>query len=185
MRIIFDEYGDSLHQLNIRDIKTYDYKSMENLKEIIKILSNGDKFYFQFAREDYFLEDNELLEYRNQVPQYLKQNGFYEVKYRLDETRFDSIGYLPTNEGTYNQILILWQYFETLVFFNPSSILSWKEFGNKFDWKKPLISPFEFIEKKYTNSIFIKGHDGDNLIFIYGRDFDESLIKDVIRFIGN
>ncbi|KPU46360.1 hypothetical protein OXPF_00320 [Oxobacter pfennigii] len=92
MKIVHEEYGDSLNRLTIRYIKTYDYKSMENLKEIIKILSNGDKFYFQFAREDYFLEDNELLEYRNQVPQYLKQNGFYEVKYKLDETRFDSIG---------------------------------------------------------------------------------------------
>jgi hypothetical protein len=184
MRIMFDEYEDSLYRLIIRDIKTYDDKSMENLKSIIKILTKGDRFYFEFVREDFFLEEEELVKYRSEVPQYFKENGQYEVKFKLDETRFRSIGYLTINEETYNQILILWKYFETVVFFNPISTFRWQEFDTKINREKPEIPAIDFIRNKYAHSVFIKGHDGDNLIFIYDNEFDKSLIKDVINVIN-
>lgn len=41
----------------------------------------------------------------------------------------------------------------------------------------------DFVKNKYTNSVFIKGHDGDNLIFIYD-DFDKSSILDVMSGIN-
>jgi len=174
-----------MNRLTISGIKTYDNNSMENLKSIIKILTKGDKVYFEFVREDFFLEEEELVKYRNEVPQYLKLNGQYEVKFELDETRFRSIGYLPITEETYNQILVLWRYFETLVFFNPSSTFSWQNFDENFNRKKPEVPVTDFIENKYTNSVFIKGHDGDNLIFIYGDDYDYELIRDAIDVCTN
>lgn len=75
------------------------------------------------------------MKYRREVPQYLKKNGQYEVKFELDEARFRSIGYLPINEETYNQILVLWKCFETLVFFNLSSSVSCQDFDKKFSRK--------------------------------------------------
>ncbi|WP_055666114.1 hypothetical protein [Desnuesiella massiliensis] len=185
MKLIHEEYGYNLNRLTIRDIKTYDDNSMENLKKIIKILTKGDSFYFEFVRENFFLEEEELVKYRREVPQYLKENGHYEVKFELDETRFRSIGYLPINEETYNQIIVLWKYFETLVFFNPNSTFSWQDFDKKFNRKKPEVSAIDFVKSKYANSVFIKGHDGDNLIFIYDNDFDKSLILDVMRGINS
>lgn len=183
MKLIHEEYGDNLNRLSIRDIKTYDDNSMENLKKIIKTLTKGDRFYFEFVREDFFLEE-ELVKYRREVPKYLKKNGQYEVKFELDEARFRSIGYLPINEETYNQILVLWKYFETLVFFNPSSSVSWQDFDKKLSRKKTEVPAIDFVKNKYTNSVFIKGHDGDNLIFIYDDDFDESSILDVMSGIN-
>lgn len=185
MKLVHEEYGNNLNRLTIRDIKTYDDNSMENLKKIIKTLAKGDRFYFEFVREDFFLAEEELIKYRREVPQYLKENGQYEVKFELDETRFRSIGYLPVNEETYNQILALWKYFETLVFFNPSSTFSWQDFDKKFNRKKPEVPAIDFIKNKYTNSVFIKGHDGDNLVVIYDNDFDNSLIQDGMRFINS
>lgn len=183
MKIVHEEYGDNLNRLIIRDIKTYDNKSMENLGAIIKMLNMGNSFYFEFVSEDFFLEEGELVRYRREIPKYLKQNGQYEIKFELDETRFRSIGYLPINEETFNEILILWKYFETLVFFNPSNNLSWKDFNNKITRKKPHIPVIDFINNKYTNSIFLKGHDGDNLIFIYSNEFNNSLIRVVMKFV--
>lgn len=185
LKLIHEEYGENLYKLTIRNIKTYDDNSMEKLKKVIKILTEGDKFYFEFVREDFFLEEEELVKYRREVPQYLKKNGRYEVKLELDETRFRSIGFLPTNEETYKQLLVLWKYFETLVFFNPSSTFSWQDFDKKFNRKKPEVPAIDFVKNKYTNSVFIKGHDGDNLVFIYDNDFDNSLIQDVMRFINS
>lgn len=185
MNFIDEEYGDNLKRLIIRDIKTYDDKSMRDLKAIIKMLSNSDKFYFEFVSEDFFLEEEELVKYRSKVPQYLKENGQYEVKFQLDETRFRSIGYLPINEENYNQILVLWKYFETLVFFNPSFGFSFQDFNKKYKRNKPRVPVIDFIENKYTNSVFIKGHDGDNLIFIYNNDFDNSLIKQLVEVIDS
>lgn len=125
------------------------------------------------------------MKYRREVPQYINENGHYEVKFELDETRFRSIGYLTKNEEIYNQILVLWKYFEALVFFNPSPTFSWEDFNEKFDRKKSEITAIDFVKNKYTNSVFIKGHDGDNLIFIYNNNFDESLILDIIRYIDD
>lgn len=185
MKLIHKEYEDNMNKLTIKDIKTYDDSSMENLKKIIKTLTKGDRFYFEFVREDFFLEEEELIRYRREVPQYLKENGHYEVKFELDETRFHSIGYLPINEETFNQILVLWKYFETLVFFNPNPSFSWQDFDKKFSREKAEVPVIDFVKNKYTNSVFIKGHDGDNLIFIYDDDFDKSSIQDVVKCINS
>jgi hypothetical protein len=47
------------------------------------------------------------------------------------------------------------------------------------------VPAIDFVKNKYTKSVFIKGHDGDNLIFMYNDDFDKSLILDVMRGINN
>lgn len=185
MKLIHEEYGDNLNKLTIRDIKTYDDNSMKNLRKVIKTLTKGGKFYFEFVKEEFYLEEEELLKYRSKVPQYLKKNGHYEVKFELDETRFRSIGYLLINEETYNQILVLWKYFETLVFFNPSSSFSWQDFDKRFNRKKPEVPAIDFVKNKYTSSVFIKGYDGDNLVFIYDNDFDKSLIQEVMKCINS
>lgn len=184
MKISVEEHGEKLNILTISGINTCDDNSMKSLKCILKILLNGDKFFFEFVSEDFFLTRDELVKYRSEVPQYLKRNGKYEVKFKLDETRFRSIGNLPVNEETYNQILILWKYFETLVFFNPYSTYSWQDFDEKIIRRKAEVPAIDFIEKKYTDSVLIKGHDGDNLIFIYDKGYDEAVIKDVISVVN-
>ena len=184
MKVVHEECGYNLYNLITKDVRTYDDKSMEDLKSIVKMLAKGDKFYFEFSREDFFAEDEDLIKYRNQIPEYFKQNGQYIVKYNVSQRQVRSIGYLPINEDTYNEILILWKYFETVVFFIPSSTLSWEDFDKKFIRKKPEVSVIDFIRKKYTNSLFAKGYNGDNLAFIYGEDYDEAIVKDVISVLS-
>lgn len=181
LRIMHEEYGDSLRILVIKDIRTYDKKSMENLKSILKVLINEEKLYFEFLREEFSLEEDELEKYRSEIPQYFKKNGKYEVKFALNESIFRSIGYLPVNDDTFNEMLVLWEYFENIVFFIPNSTLSWQDFNKKIARTKPEIHAVDFIRNNYAKSVLIKGYDGDNLTFIYSKDFDEKLVSNIIE----
>ncbi len=184
MRATHEEYDSNINKLIIRDIKIYDENSVTSLKEIIKKLVRGRKFYFEFVREDFFLEEHELVKYRKEVPQYFKESKDYEVKFKIDETHFRSIGCLDITEETYNQVISFWKYFETLVFFNPTSTLEWERFDKAFNRKKAEVQTIDLLENEYADSVFIKGHDGDNLIFMYNNKFDKSLILNIIKTIN-
>lgn len=170
----------------IKEIDIDDINSAENLKDIIKRLTIGEGYYFHFRRENnFFLTDEEIRKFRNEIPAYLNSNGKYLIKYKIDDERFDSIGFLTVNEDTYLQILVLWKYFEGVTFFSPSKLLTWEKYEEIYDKIKPEEYGIGIIQNKYADSVFIKGHDGDNLIFVYGPDYDESLVTQVIQIIKN
>lgn len=168
----------------IKGIDIDDIDSAKNLKEIIKRLTIGEIYYFHFRREDtFFLTDEEIQKYRNEVPDYLYSNGKYLMKYKIDDERFDSIGLLSVNGDTYAEILTLWKYFESVTFFTPSKLLIWEKYEEIYNKIKPEQYGIGIIQNKYADSVFIKGHDGDNLIFVYGPNYDETLLREVIEDI--
>lgn len=86
----------------------------------------GHVYYFHFQRKDsFFLIDEEIIKYRKEVPEYFKSNGKYQIKYKTDDERFDSIGFLKINKDTYGQVSVLWKYFEGMLFFDLSRLLDW------------------------------------------------------------
>lgn len=172
--------------LTITGIETDDDESMKKLKIIIKMLTKKDRLGFEFLREDFYLDEKELVKYRSEVPQYFKVNGQYEIKFKICEKRFRGIGYLPITEETYNQILVCWKYFEMLVFFNPGSMFSFQDFSSKYKRKNVTIPAVDFIRNKHASSVFIKDNEGDTLRIIYNYDdFDKKLITSVMEVVGS
>lgn len=168
----------------IKGIDIDDIDSVEMFKNIIKKLTMGDVYYFHFQREDsFFLTDDEIKKYRKEVPEYLKSNGKYQIKYKIDDERFDSIGFLEINEDTYGQVSVLWKYFEGMTFFNPSKLLNWEEYEEIYNKIKPEEYGIGIIQNGYAESVFIKGHDGDNLIFVYKTDPYSKMLDDVLKYI--
>lgn len=125
-----------------------------------------------------------MVKYRKDIPKYFNESKDYKIKLKLDETRFRSIGCLEITEEVYDKIIVFWKYFETIVFFNPASTLEWKRFDEAFNRKKAEVQTISLLDNKYTDSVFIKGHDGDNLIFMYNNDFDKSLVLNIIEDIN-
>lgn len=162
-----------------------DIDSAENLKDIIKRLTIGEEYYFHFRREDFFLTDEEIQKFRNEVPAYLNSYGKYQIKYKIDDERFDSIGLLSVNENTYDHISLLWKYFEGVTFFSPSKFLSCEKYEEIYNKIKPIECGIGIIQNKYADSVFIKGHDGDNLIFVYGPNYDETRLREVMLDVEN
>ncbi|MEQ8199283.1 MAG: hypothetical protein ABRQ27_14990, partial [Clostridiaceae bacterium] len=170
----------------IKGIDIDDSDSAQKLKDIIKRLTIGKVYYFHFQRENnFFLTDAEIQKFRNEIPQYLSSNGKYLIKYKIDDERFDSIGQLWVNEDTYAEILLLWRYFEGVTFFSPNEIFVWGNYEKIYDKIIPEEYGIGIIQNKYADSVFIKGHDGDNLIFVYGPDYDEDLVTQIIDSTGN
>lgn len=169
----------------IRDIDIDNDSIAENLKNIIKKLTKGNEYYFEFFKENFFLEDEEVQKYRIEVPEYIKQNGVYSLKKQRGEEHLESIGLLKVTDEIFDQIIKMWKYFEGLSFFNPTNTFKWKEFEKTYDNIKPELFGIGIIENNFANSVFIKGHDGDNLIFSYGSSFDQSLVNDVIKSCNN
>lgn len=154
------------------------------LRNIVRKLTIGEVYYFHFRREDsFFLTDGEVKKYRKEIPDYLKSNGEYVVKRKIDDERFDSIAYLKVTEDTYEKVFVLWKYFDGMTFFSPTNLLSWKEFGEIYDKIKPEEYGIGIIQKGYADSLFIKGDDGDNLIFVYNTDLFSKITDEVLKSI--
>ncbi len=184
MRIIKSKVNDRMNMLTITDINVEDHQSMQTLETIIKTLTKGDAYYFHFKREDYdFLTDEEIKVYRRDVSKYFNKHGMYEVKTKLDEGRFESIAYLPIDEDTYSQIPSLWKYFYSILFFTPKGLYSWEEYRIHYEKAVSQKYAINIIENKYSDSVFIKGHDGDNLIFVYNNDYNQDLIKEIENIV--
>ena len=184
MNIITKSLTDNIRMINIRNIDIDDIECVGKLKKIIKKLTNGDKYFFEFNREDGdSFTDEELLKFRKDIPKYFNKYGDYKVKIKLDEERFGSIGNLIINKETYNHIIIFWRYFLGMLFFNPEDGLSWELYNGIYNKIKPEVYGIGIIQNKYADSVFIKGHDGDNLIFVYGPNYDETLVIEVINII--
>ncbi|QAA33762.1 hypothetical protein [Clostridium manihotivorum] len=186
MNLLQKNIDDNVNMLIINDIDVDEYKTLEDLKLIIRYLTNGDKFYFKFNREDNdFLTDDEIVKYRNDIPKYFIENGDYKVKEKIDNERFESIGYLKVKEDTYDEIGVLWKYFYAMMFFNPNTLLTWEKYNNIYNKIEPKKYGIGIIKNKYAKSIFIKGHDGDNLIFVYDNSIKQPVINEVITMIKN
>lgn len=80
MRISKKRLKEDIELLVFRDIDICDRNSTDELISLIKILTNGDEYFFWFRREeDDFLTDEEINKYRIEIPEYLKQYGDYKV----------------------------------------------------------------------------------------------------------
>lgn len=186
LQILRRKFKNKIKMVIIKGIDIDDSDSAQKLKDIIKRLTIGKVYYFHFQRENnFFLTDAEIQKFRNEIPQYLSSNGKYLIKYKIDDERFDSIGQLWVNEDTYAEILLLWRYFEGVTFFSPNEIFVWGNYEKIYDKIIPEEYGIGIIQNKYADSVFIKGHDGDNLIFVYGPDYDEDLVTQIIDSTGN
>lgn len=115
------------------------------------------------------------------MPEFIKQNGLYSLKKQRGEEHLESIGLIKVTDKIFDQIIKMWKFFEGLLFYNPTNTLNWQKFERTYYSIKPELYGIGIIEKNYANSVFIKGHDGDNLIFSYGSSFDHSLVNDVVK----
>ncbi|MDQ2088240.1 hypothetical protein RBH29_17590, partial [Herbivorax sp. ANBcel31] len=98
-----------------------DTECVKILKKIIQKLTVGEKYYFEFMREeDDFLSFKEIEKYRIEIPKYFEQNGKYEIKSKLDESRFKTIACIPLYENVYDKIILFWKYFYGMMFFTPN-----------------------------------------------------------------
>ncbi len=184
MKIAQKTNNKNINVVKIVDIDVYEANDMEILKTIIKKLTKGERYFFNFRREDTdILNNDEVIRYRDEIPNHFKQNGQYEIKFSIDKTRFGSIGYLPVNEKTFEQIAIMWKYFYGMSFFSPRSSLSWQEYGKYVEKKRDEMYGFDIVQNNLADSVFIKGHDGDNLIFTYGVSYDKKLIEVIEKFV--
>ena len=179
--IVFKENYNNINILTIRDIDIDNDSIAEDLKNIIKKLTKGNEYYFEFFKENFFLDDEEVQKYRIEVPEYIKQNGVYTLKKKCDEEHLGSIGLLTVTDELFDQIIKMWKYFEGLSFFNPTNTFNWQKFEKIYDNIKPTLYGIGIIENHYADSVFIKGHDGDNLIFSYGSSFDQFLVNEVVN----
>lgn len=160
-----------------------DTNSNINFITILKKLTIGESYYCEFSRENFFLNEDEAIKYRSEIPNYLDENGVYIVKEKRDEECFKSICKLTLNENTYKYMPSIWKYFENVMFFTPTSQLSWQAYEKIYNKIKPELYGIGLIQKKYANSVFLKDHDGDNLIFAYGYDYPRSLLQETIKEI--
>lgn len=72
MRISKKRLKEDIELLVFRDIDICDRNSTDELISLIKILTNGDEYFFWFRREeDDFLTDEEINKYRIEIPEYL------------------------------------------------------------------------------------------------------------------
>lgn len=182
MKIERENITKDIKKLTLMDIDIEDNQDVNKLLMVLEKLTRGDKYYFEFRREDDdFLTDEEIIKYRYEIPEFLQSNGKYEIKGFTDERRFDSVGCLPIDESIYGGIIKFWKYFYALLFFNPAATLGWEEYVEACDKIKPQEYGLGIIQKNYASSVFIKGHDGDNLIFVYGQSYEEALVDEVIK----
>lgn len=121
--------------------------------------------------------DEEINRCRIELPGFFRQHGYYEVVKKLDESRFDSFGCLNVNESTYQKIPEFWRYFFGMAFFVPRKPLE----TIRADLIKISRRPYgvDIIINEFADSVFIKGHDGDHLIFVYGPDYDKTLLRGI------
>lgn len=181
MKVKHEKITNNIKMLMIMDIDIEDNQDEKKLIMILSKLTRGEKYYFQFRREDDdFLSYEEIIKYRYEIPQYFQ---IYEIKELTDERRFDSIGCLTMDKHIYKQIIIFWKYFYGLLFFNPVTSFSWHEYSNIWNKIKPELYGIGIIQNNYANSVFIKGHDGDNLIFAYGPNYEETIVNEVVEDI--
>lgn len=139
-----------------------------DLVELITKLSKGKFFFYSFRREeDIFLTYDELVHYRSYIPQYFESRGKYQILRKRDETMFDSYGMLPVNDFSILFTLNCWQYFWSMSFFCPSDNFSWENYLSKYNDLSKDLYGIKQITNGYSDSIFIRGHDGESLIFSY------------------
>jgi hypothetical protein len=184
MQILKKKLKNGIKMIIFKGIMINDLISAEELINIIKKLTTGEVYFYHFRSEDnFFLNDEELIKYRSKIPMYFKCNGNYQMNNKIDDERFDSIGQLEVNLNTFREIPELWKYFEGMTFFNPSKGLTWEEYRQIYNKLKPEEYGIGIIQSGYTDSVFIKGHDQDNLIFVYSSDFNNKLLDDVIQSV--
>ncbi|EYE87576.1 hypothetical protein Q428_12460 [Fervidicella metallireducens AeB] len=185
MKVLKKDIKKGINILTIGYFDIDNYCDADKLKTIIKKLTQENQYYFECYGESFFLEEEEILKYRTEIPKYIKENGIYKLKRKCGEEHEESIGGLKITEEIYDQIIMMWDYFEVIEFFNPTSTLNWEKFEETYYKIRPVEYGIGLVKKNYANAVFTKGHDGDNLIFVYGPDYDESLVTQVIQIIEN
>jgi len=157
--------------ITIGDIDFIDPRQCNKILEIIISLTNGNKYFFELNSEDHdFFDDEELNFYRVNIPDFFNKNGTYIIKEYLDEVRYGAIACLPTQSYTYEMIINIWKYYYGVCFFVPSEGVDWTTFDNTYRKVLPELWGVGFLEHGFTDALFIKGHDGDNLIFVCNAD---------------
>lgn len=185
MKVLKDDIKNGINILIIDEIDIDNHSDVENLKAIIKKLTQGTQYFFQCFRESFFLEEEEIIKYRNEIPEYISQNGTYNLIRKGGKEHLESIGCLNETQEIYDQIIMMWNYFEELLFFNPTSVLNWKQFEKIYCKIRPVQYGMGFVKQNFANAVFTKGHDGDNLIFAYGENFNRVLVEEVVKSLNN
>lgn len=180
-----EKIAEDIEMATINGIDINSQKSMAKLKATLELLTTGDTFFCRFSRENFFLDESDILKYRSEVPGYLRKNGIYKVISKRDEERFGSICKIPVNQNNYQILLKSWMYFEYMSFFSPNCLLEWSRYEVIFDKIEPEQYGIGLIQKGFTDSVFIKGYDGDHLIFSYGRNSNKELIARALVKIGD
>ncbi len=170
MRARMGKHYERWQSLIIEDFDlSSDGKDINQIISILKILIDGKQLYFNFRREEDFLDEKELLNYRHYIPEYFIKNGEYKVIYKIDQTHFDSIGLLPVIDSTFDFLIELWNYFWSMCFFVPKETLDWEGFLY-YSRKNTRDKNGLKLLDSFTDAVFLKGHDGDNLIINYLND---------------
>jgi hypothetical protein len=185
MKVLKENIKNGISILIIGDIDIDNDNDVENLKTIIKKLTQGTQYYFHCFRESFFLEEEEIIKYRNEIPEYINQNGLYKLIRADGKEHLESIVFLYETQEIYDQIIMMWNYFEELLFFNPNNVLNWQQFEESYYKIRPVQYGIGFIKQNYANAVFTKGHDGDNLIFVYGENYNRVLVEEVIKSLNN
>lgn len=169
---------NGIHEVEITGFDIETAESKELLKTIISLLTSGIEYYFHFSNEDsFFLEDDELVKCRHDVPNQFSSDN-YLVPFKIDDEHFDSIGFLPVNNQTYEKILDFWNYFEGMTFFTPKDVS--KELFKKSYKIEPKENGVGYLDSNYAESVFNKGHDRDSLVFSYTPTYDDQSLKVIL-----
>ena len=159
--------NENIQSLLFKKFDTYfNEDDSKKLMNILENLTTGKVFYFYFFREELFLDDDEIEYCRTYIPKYLKKNGDYKILNQKDASRFESVGMMPINKDLFPFLIKMWNYFYKIVFFSPKK-LSWTDFIKIASENNKDLNEVNFLESGYADSFFIKGHDGDYLIFYY------------------
>jgi hypothetical protein len=185
MKVLKEKIKNGINILTIGDIDIDNHSDVDNLKTIIKKFTQGNQYYFEYFRESLFLEEEEIIKYRTEIPEYINQNGIYTLKRKDGKEHLESVGYLKVTDEIYEQIIKMWNYFEGLSFFNPTNMLNWQEFDRDYCKIRPVQYGIGFVKRKFANAVFTKGHDGDHLIFVYGENYNHALVEDVVKFLND
>lgn len=177
----------NINTLILNEIDMDNSRHLNVIINILKLLSEGDRYYFELTNADtFFCPDNLIEHYKNYLPEFLQKNGQYVVKNTKDDTRFQSIARLAINDRTLIEFEHIWRYYDGVLVFNPNALFTWDQFNCECFKLKPNFYGIGYINNELANMTFVKGHDGDNFIITYNTDkFDTEKIRRSIEQIIN
>jgi len=168
--LLKEKITDSLSRLSVINLNFYE--SLDDrllLKDIFKLIfKDNDQLFFSFRREENLTDNDELLQLRQRVPYEFKQHGDYVFLRKIDEERFDSIGYLKYSDQTPAFLLDVWKYFYAFTVFKPRESITWSDYVNYIKTKGVEdIDGKRLLNSGLSDFILIKGLGGDYLNISY------------------